>query len=275
MLESKYKQEWLNGQHKTEYNDCRFSDDKIQYARAWMKVHAPDIDIDNPKNIVDRIANYKIYDTSEYKQDWSDKIKVYNELDKLGLSEIGIPYNFKYGKVSEADLNFNNRILKCNHGSGWNIVSNNKIEATKIINQYLDLNYAYVAGYEWQYENINPGIVIQPILESQPLDYQFYCEDGNVIAIDIQQKIAKSIIKHISFTGVDGKPLDYYIGAEPILKTIPILFMDTIKEMITIAELIAKDKKFVRVDLFSINNKIYFCEATFTPCSGVLDITNI
>ena len=31
MTEEEYKQEWLNGMHQTEYNACRFSNNKIQY----------------------------------------------------------------------------------------------------------------------------------------------------------------------------------------------------------------------------------------------------
>ena len=38
-------------------------------------------------------------------------------------------------------------------------------------------------------------------------------------------------------------------------------------------EQIVKPFKFVRCDMYYMNGKVYFGEATFTPCSGILDIT--
>ena len=40
--------------------------------------------------------------------------------------------------------------------------------------------------------------------------------------------------------------------------------------MVKLAEEMAKDFPFVRVDLYNINGKIYFSELTFTPAKGTL-----
>ena len=39
--------------------------------------------------------------------------------------------------------------------------------------------------------------------------------------------------------------------------------------MIRIAKILSKDFKFVRVDLYDINGKVYFGELTFSPTNGV------
>ena len=40
--------------------------------------------------------------------------------------------------------------------------------------------------------------------------------------------------------------------------------------MVKLAEEMAKEFPFVRVDLYNINGKIYFSELTFTPAKGTL-----
>ena len=47
---------------------------------------------------------------------------------------------------------------------------------------------------------------------------------------------------------------------------------ENFNKMSNYAELIAKhiSNPFVRIDLYSINRKIYFSEITFSPCSGMV-----
>ena len=40
--------------------------------------------------------------------------------------------------------------------------------------------------------------------------------------------------------------------------------------MKNLAKILSKGKKFLRVDLYEINKKVYFGELTFTPCGGYL-----
>lgn len=43
-----------------------------------------------------------------------------------------------------------------------------------------------------------------------------------------------------------------------------------LEKMIEIAERLSSDFKYVRVDLYNIQGKIWFGEMTFTPASGIL-----
>ena len=43
---------------------------------------------------------------------------------------------------------------------------------------------------------------------------------------------------------------------------------DNLAKMKNLAEILAKDFKFVRVDLYNVNNNIYFSEMTFSPVGG-------
>ena len=45
---------------------------------------------------------------------------------------------------------------------------------------------------------------------------------------------------------------------------------ENFSEMVKIAKELSKGLKFVRVDLYSINNNVYFGELTFTPNAGLM-----
>ena len=51
---------------------------------------------------------------------------------------------------------------------------------------------------------------------------------------------------------------------------VPAPFWVSYPEMVKLAEMLAKPFPFVRVDLYSINGKIYISEMTFTPAKGTL-----
>ena len=46
MTEEEYRQEWLKGLHHTDYNNCRFAEDKTQYAIEWAKKNVPNVNLE-------------------------------------------------------------------------------------------------------------------------------------------------------------------------------------------------------------------------------------
>ena len=50
MTEEEYRQEWLKGLHHTDYNNCRFAEDKTQYAIEWTKKNVPNVNLENQQN---------------------------------------------------------------------------------------------------------------------------------------------------------------------------------------------------------------------------------
>ena len=280
----------LEKEHKVGYEDFRFAttfEDKQNLSERWIKENCPEINLTSPgSNLANKINYWKIHDHNPKKSLWADKCAVYKELYDLGLEDIRIPILYEKYKPSDSDIRealelcrVNDCILKCNHGSGYNI----RFNATEGINYdflaqkirgWLDTNYAYIAGYEWQYETITPAILVQPSLfprDVNPTDYQFYCENGNIVAVEIQRKASKVIIEHIAFTDIEGKDLDWCFGTWPLQKGLNPEQKEAVAAMRPVVETIAKLFRFVRVDLFWVNKRIYFCEATFCPCSGVLD----
>lgn len=292
---NEYKEKWLRGEIKSDYDDCRYAPDKGAFARQWIKKAHPNINPDNPQNIVDRICNLKLEDIEHpdvayinLKTRWSDKVGVYDELKKIGLQEICLPYEVKtYGETFDESYLFEldtrpkewTYIIKCNHGSGWNLLYHPDKTSHKMVmdnmNNWLQTNYAYISGLEMQYKWIKPGYIIQPVMVYKPLDWSFWCENGEIEGVGLTRKCGKNFEEYIAFVDKEGNQNDWFIGGDCDLTNLNSKQKEILKQMIPYVEKIAKQFKFVRCDMYYMNGKVYFGEATFTPCSGILDITYI
>ena len=284
MTEQEYRQEWLNGLHRTDYNNCRFAEDKVKFAENWIKNKIPDINLDNPQNIVDRISRYKIYDKDDRKPIWTDKISAYRELSAGPLKDIVISPAYIF-TTTEFTADMFNTIpdgkwfFRCNHGSGWNMrfekkKGNDPSYLISKLNEWLRLNYAYIGGYEWQHEYINPGVIVQPDL-GQLKDWMFWCEYGKIEYVQTARKLSKNLEEFLTFTDADGNRPDLYIGVEPLRFYLSDSEKTILEKMKPIVKELASNFKFARVDLYSINGQVKFGELTFSPCSGKLNLVTL
>lgn len=286
MTEQEYKSEWLSGLHHTEYNNCRFAEDKVQYAKDWLlKNNLVNEDYKSCTNfIANLVCTEKLHIVTDVKYRnlctrWTDKIQVQNELKNIGLEEIIFDSTCKYSELTMSDISYHEYdiMIKCNHGSNWNVrhVSNsNCIDTVQQINAWQKLNYAYVCGYEAQYEDIKPGYVIQRLLP-KPLDYNFWCVNGNVVAIGLTKKLDNDIIEHVAFTDVTGKALDWCVGVKPEMQDLQSIFKKYVDRMMPYVKEIAKLFKFVRIDMFTVDGQVKFGETTFTPCGGKIIVQKL
>lgn len=75
---------------------------------------------------------------------------------------------------------------------------------------------------------------------------------------------------HANYYSPEGQLLPFgEKGLEPDPNHIEIM-PENLNEMISIVEKLSEGFKFLRVDLYNIKGKIYFCELTFYPASGML-----
>ena len=266
MTEQEYRQEWLNGLHRTDYNNCRFAEDKVKFAENWIKNKMPDINLDNPQNIVDRINRYKIYDKDGRKPIWTDKISAYRELSAGPLKDIVISPAYIF-TTTEFTADMFNTIpdgkwfFRCNHGSGWNM----RFEKKK------GNDSSYLIS---KYEYINPGVIVQPDL-GQLKDWMFWCEDGKIEYVQTARKLGKNLEEFLTFTDAEGNRPDLYIGVEPLRFYLLDSEKVILEKMKPIVKELASNFKFARVDLYSIAGQVKFGELTFSPCSGKLNLVKL
>lgn len=286
---NQYKQDLQNGKYELhEYDACRYAADKTKFAKEWL-LSKREVNIDDPHNVVDLICHEKIalinapFCELEKRMMWADKICAYECLRKIGMSDLAVPYAcIKYcthvdEHIFECMSENCAYIIKTNHGSGWNIKyipgKTDKKRCLEKLNFWLRQNYAYISGYEVQYKWIKPGIVIQKLLNDTPLDWSFWCIDGQIGGVGLTKKLGKNFEDYVAFVDENGEKPKWFIGMPPAMMKLNNKQKTILERMKPIVKKLANGFKFVRVDLYCVNDKIYFGEMTFTPCSGVLDVS--
>ena len=255
-----------------------------QELSAWYEKHMGySIDLNHPKTFNEKLQWMKLYDNSDLKTKLSDKYKVRGWIkDKIGEQYL-IPLLGVYDQPEDIDYDSlpNEFVIKCNHGSGMNIVVKDKeafdrAETTEKLNMWLSQNYAFRhgAGLELNYKNISPKIMIEKKLENKTneglINYRFFCFNNIVKFIQYQTDQYFTDDKS-EFFSLSWEKLDFaYFSHKhpPVTQYIdkPIS-LDT---MIRIAEILCQGLKFVRIDLYCLNEgTIYFGEMTFFPALGV------
>lgn len=161
-------------------------------------------------------------------------------------------------------------MLKTNHGSGWNRpVWNKRAEDYRSVaaqaHGWLDKNFYYVRR-EQQYKNIKPVLLFEKLITSDKnevlLDYQFFCFHGTArfIRVGFSNDKERRVYYDRNWAKLD------VIGDAARDNGVPrpALFDD----MIGVAEALARDLNFVRVDLYCVGRRIFFGELTFVPDGG-------
>ena len=166
-------------------------------------------------------------------------------------------------------------VLKCNHGSGWNYIVENKNTVDKIclcrvFDDWIRTDYSDIEGLEMQYRGIYPRIIAERYLVpengSDLVDYKFFVFNGTVKIIELD--INRSINHQRNLYSVDWDLLPYRINYDNC-KTNHISKPAQLDEMLQIAIRLAEGFKHVRVDLYIWKEKIYFGELTFSHGGGI------
>ena len=250
---------------------------KYRTIQHWIrKTQKNGINIKNPKFFYEKINWLICFDNIPLKTKCADKIEVCEYAKKkLGI-ELCVPKIQIYEKPE--DINFdilpNNFVIKTNHGTGITyleiVLDKSKINKKKIINKFKNALKMNLSKSEPHYFDIKPKIFTE-ILIGDPLkglnDYKFYCFHGKVKFFDIMSNRFKKNY-HINSYDLNNKFINLRLKKnEKIpekLDDIP----ENIELMKDYAEKLSKDFKFVRIDFYNVDKKIYLGEMTFSPRGG-------
>lgn len=245
---------------------------KILYFRVFKKR----LNLKRPRSLNEKILYLKLNDyyNNPLITQCADKVMVREYVKKKGLSYI---LNEKLLVVSnplEIDYSIlpNKFVMKCNHCSGGNIICRDKakLDIEKTNRQLLEyLKEDYWKEYaEVNYKFIEKKIIVERFIETQngnlPTDYRIMCCNGEPKFL------------YLTTWGITDTLERYYLDCDwvslDIGNTKNLLKPEKPKklsEMLDIARILSKDFKFVRVDLFNVEGKIYFGELTFTPTGAL------
>jgi len=239
------------------------------------------LDLNNPQTFNEKLQWLKLHDRKPEYTQLVDKYKVRKYIaDTIGEQYL-IPLLGVWDKFDDIDFNKlpNQFVLKCTHDSGGLVICRDKskldiVKARKKLNTCLNQNY-YWGGREWPYKNVKPRIIAEKYMVDKSgaelKDYKFFCFNEETFFLYVSQGLENHDTASISFYDLNGKPMPFkrtdYRSLAGSIK-MPVNF----EKMKVLANEYASTigSPFLRVDMYEINEMIYFSEFTFTPCAGML-----
>ena len=256
--------------------NCKTMAECEAYLKEWfLKQTRKELNLDNPQTYNEKIQWMKLYDSTPLKTRLTDKYLVREWVkEKIGEKYL-VPLLGVWDKFD--DINFDKLpekfVLKCNHGSGWNIIVTDKsklnlADAKQKIDQWMNTDFSVCAGLELHYRPIERKIIAEEYLENNNddlYDYKVWCSNGKadyVMFLSERKKHLKMVFFNREWQKqnfVYSHPMNDQIIPKP----------ENLNEMLDLAEKLAKDMSHVRVDFYRLNDgTLKFGEMTFTSASG-------
>ena len=254
-----------------------FIKDKSFLKIKYKLVMGTKLDLDNPKTFNEKLQWLKLYDRNSEYTKMVDKYEAKEYVANIIGKEHIIPTLGVWDKFDDIDFDAlpNEFVLKPTHTSGNVFIckDKSKIDYKKLkkqVNKWLKRDY-YKIHREWPYKNVKPRIIAEEYMENKDhtsiKDYKFYCFNGQADYVMIctgretghpKFYFYNKEWKFMRNMSNDGMKLEGKLEEKPI----------GIEKMFEIAEKLSQGIKFVRMDLYNVNEKIYFRRIYVFPSSG-------
>ena len=245
----------------------KFYKARIKYLKKYNRKYKES----NLKTFEDKLNWLLIHDTNKLKGKCADKIL----LHKYSYFKIGKDICNKilkiYDNIEQININElpNKFVLKTNHGSGFNFIVNNKSQfnfstAKEILKDWMNIDYGKWQA-EFHYSFINKKIFVEEFIGKTLKNYKILCYNGNPKYIYVSIKEGNN--KYRNFYDINWNFLNFSCMTKPhptYKYPKPKLF----ELMKTYAKKLSKDFKFVRVDLYELENEVRLGELTFIPMNS-------
>ena len=254
---------------------CAFLPTKFVLYVDNFRTYGKVLNLKEPKYYGEKIQWIKLYGQVERLIILVDKylVRAYIE-EKIGDKYLPKIYKI-YENVDEIDYEElpERFVLKLNNGSGGNIICKDKLSLDKkLVNKKLRKlmkeNY-YKYTKEPQYKYVKNIIICEEYLENGKgflREYKLHCFEGKVKFIEVHTERFNGNKENYyypdwnetEFSTKRSKNKEEYIEKPKYLE-----------ELIKLGEILAEGFTYIRVDINSTDDKLYFSELTLTPASGV------
>ncbi|MEE8885229.1 MAG: ATP-grasp fold amidoligase family protein [Eubacteriales bacterium] len=237
------------------------------------------LNLKHPQTLNEKVLWLKFNDYYENPivKQCADKYRVREYIEKIGCGKYLNDLLFVYEKSNDIAWPKlpNQFALKLNVGCHCNLIvpDKSKLDYKKessMINQWMHQKF-YLKYSEMQYKDVKPYIIVERYLGDAngkpPVDYKFYCMNGKANSVMLCEDREGSNKPKFFFMDRNWNKLPYTreVFDYPDFN---VSKPDKMDDMFEVAEKMAKGFPFVRVDLYLVNNKIYFGELMFTPAAG-------
>lgn len=256
--------------------------DGVYLKWKYKKTFNTPLNLKDPQKFTEKIQWLKLHDRNECYCNLVDKYKVKEIVAKIIGEEYIIPtIGGKYTKFSQLDKDKlpDSFVIKCNHDSASVVVCEDKQtfnwdEAERCIMEGLSHDYYHWENKQWAYKNIDRCFFIEKCLEDSSLhdlpDYKFFCFNGTARCVQfVRGRRGEDGIATSTYftTNWEKLPFEHY---RPSFKG-EIPRPKRLGDMVELAEKLARyvGNPFTRIDLYEIDDRIYFGEITFYPAGGM------
>ncbi|WP_339751692.1 ATP-grasp fold amidoligase family protein [uncultured Winogradskyella sp.] len=249
--------------------------DKVIIKNSFKKHMGYELDLDDPQTLNEKINWLKLNHREDIHTTIADKFKVRAYIkEKIG-EEYLIPllYETKNSNdIRPENLPDVDHIIKCNHDSSGGVIITDKSaidwKSTRTRFKRLLKENHYFSTREWQYKNIEPRIVVEKLITNEdgsiPDDYKIHCFNGKVVFFGVDlDRHEETRARNLYDTNWSLLPCNW---GRPNGRDIP--RPSNLEEMIVLAEKLAKDFIYLRVDFYAVSGKTYFGELTLHQSSG-------
>ena len=264
---------------------CCFIDPRIEMKRCYKKVFGFYPNIEEPKNLIEKIYWLQLNSDTSLWTLCADKYKVREYISNLGLIDYMPALYGKWDNIN--DINFDELpksfVLKTNNGCGSVIIVKDKSKInissikTKLAN-WMSAKFGY-SGSQLHYLNIKPCIIAEELLEQDVyqkgispnsiIDYKIWCINGKAESILIvYNRSSKSY--NLDLYDIYWDKMENCLNMNGHFEYDERIIHkpECLSEMIEIAEKISKAFHEVRVDFYVVNKKPVIGELTFTTGYG-------
>ena len=253
-------------------------DDKTYLKMRYALSLGRKLNLDNPQTYSEKLQWLKLYDRRPEYTKMVDKYAAKDYVANKVGQEYVVPTYGVWDKVEDIEWEKLPKqfVLKTTHDSGGIVICRDKetLDKEAAISK-LRIGLAqdfYYVGREWPYKNVPHRIIAEKYLEPRPdthdlPDYKFFCFDGEVKAMFIATDRGKKgeQVKFDYFTP-DFEPLPFK-QSHPHASKMP----EKPKNfglMKEIASKLSQGLPHVRVDLYEVEEKVFFGELTLYHFSG-------
>jgi len=260
-----------------------------QYARWFYKLYMKKkLNLENPQTVGDKMWWLKLHNKNPLMHLCSDKVAVRDYVTKHGYASTLMPLIDVLNRVDELDLTKYTEevIVKCSHNSGGHLfydpahpISMESLESGKKVLSYLLKQDASILSLEWNYKGIPPKLLVEKVVRDRrgniPKDYKIWCFNGEpkllFIYFDRFSQDNHYNIEHTcNIYDMDFNQLnvqeDIPNSPEHVKKPEQ---WDMMKEM---ARTLSEPFPYCRVDLYNIDERVYFGELTFYDGGGCVSL---
>lgn len=235
-------------------------------------------DFENPVLFTEKIQYIKLYERTELRKMVADRLRVRDYVEAKVGKEPLIPILGTYESLQKEDFETlpDQFVFKANHGCGMvRIVTDKSLvsfsELAALTETWKNTDY-YKVGHEWVYKDLSREIIAEKLITNSkgdiPKDWKFFCFNGKVKIIqeDRDRYGDKPHTRNLYDRNFNRLDAHLLYPSSPVEIQRPMMLNTAIQ----MAEILAEDFDFMRVDLYLLDDKVYFGEMTNYPGNGFI-----